>query len=116
MKYERRQSKREVRKSAECYNREGDKCDDTISNERKYDEPGKEEEDGDDIESGQRRDAGPVGAAHKVLSDVCADMGWMPPLSKSKIAASPLLQKSSHEGTSKTQHEADNPNRVHEYD
>jgi hypothetical protein len=42
-------------------------------------------------------------------------MWWMIPLSKLKISASPLLQKGSHEGACETQHEAEKPNRVHEY-
>ena len=57
----------------------------------------------------------PVRAACKVLSDVCADMGWIIPLSKLTIPTSPLLQHSSHEGARKTQHEADKPDRVHEH-
>jgi hypothetical protein len=83
-------------------------------------ESGKEEEDGDDDESsqrfGERRDTEPVRAARKVLSDVYVDMEWMLPSNKLKMRASPLLQKSSHEGASVTQHKADCPSRVHEHD
>jgi hypothetical protein len=119
MKYEGRQSKREVPKCAERNDRDGDKRDGVIATECKYDESGKEEEDRDEQEGRQcfdeRRDMEPIRAAGKVLSDVCADMGWMIPLSKLKIPASPLLQKGSHEGACETQHEAEKPNRVHEH-
>jgi hypothetical protein len=119
MKIERRQSERDERKSAESYDCEGDECDDVVAAECKYDESGKEEEDGDKKEGGQhfdeRRDAEPIRPTRKVLSDVCADMGWMTPSSELKIPASPLLQEGSHEGACETQHEAEEPNRVHEH-
>src|SRR5882757_490185 len=102
MRYERGQSKRDVRKSAERYNRKGDKCDEVIAAECKDHESGKKEEDRYEQESRQRFDerqhAEPVHTARKVLSDMCADMGWMVSLSKLKIPTSPLLQKGSHEG------------------
>ena len=57
----------------------------------------------------------PVRTACKVLSHVRADMGWIIPLSKLTISASPLMQHGSHEGAHETQHEADKPDRVHEH-
>jgi len=119
MKCERHHGKCDVPKTEERYDCEGDECDDVIDAECIYDESGKEEQDGDEQEGRQRfdkrRDPEPVSAERKILSDVCADMGWMIPLSKLKIPASPLLQKGSHESAGETQHEADNPNSVHEY-
>ena len=119
MKYERRQSQDDVAKNTECYDGKGDICDNNIAAECKYNESGKEEEDGDEKEGrkcfDQLRDVEPVRAACKVLSDVCADMGWIIPLSKLAIPASPLLQHGSHEGAHETQHEADKPDRVHEH-
>lgn len=108
-----------MKESAERYQREGDKCDDIVSDECRYDGSG-EEEGGDNNEStkrfDERRDTEPVRVTRKVLSDVYADMGWMLPLNKLKIPASPLSQKSSHECASETQHKAKNPSRVHEHD
>ena len=104
MKYERRQGQDDVPKNTGCYDGNGDICDDDIAAERKYDESGKEEEDGDEKEGRQyfdeRGDVELVRAACKVLSDVCADMGWIIPSSKLTIPASPLLQHGSHEGAS----------------
>ncbi len=119
MKYERRQSQDGVPKNTECDDGNGDICDDDIAAECKYDESGEEEEDRDEEEGRQcfdeRGDVELVCAACKVLSDVCADMGWIIPLSKLTIPTSPLLQHGSHEGASETQHEADEPDRVHEH-
>ena len=48
-----------------------------------------------------------VGTEHKVITDVCADTGWMIPLSALKIPASPLLHNGSHKGARQIQHEAE---------
>ena len=53
MKYEWRQSQDDVPKNTECYDGNGDIRDDDISAEFEYNEPGKEEEDGDEKEGRQ---------------------------------------------------------------
>jgi hypothetical protein len=111
--------KREVPKCADRYDHDGDVSDGVIATECKYDESGKEEQDRDEQEGRQRfherRDPEPLCAARKILSDVRADVGWVIPLSKLKIPASPLLQKGCHEGACETQHEAEKPNRIHKH-
>ena len=89
-------SRRDVPKSAERYDREGDRCNMMSPEMRKAGSASAN----DEIENN-------VGTEHKVISDVCADTGWMILLSTLKIPASPLLHNGSHKGARQIQHEAE---------